>query len=84
MLDRRRAPRFSTLRSVRIEMNSRWPTIDCVVRNISKQGACVEMSGEFNTTLEYDLVFLTAGEHRRCRQVWRRADRMGVEFADAS
>ena len=60
MLDRRRAPRLRSLKSARIDFNPHWPPIDCVVRNLSNLGACIEMDGEFNTSIEFDLTFLSA------------------------
>lgn len=81
MQDRRRAPRVSTRKAVRIDMHPRWPTIDCMVRNISGQGACIEMSGEFNTSLNFDLITLANHSKRACRQVWRQGNRLGVAFA---
>jgi hypothetical protein len=80
MLDRRRAPRIRSLKSARIDFNPHWPPIDCVVRNLSNLGACIEMDGEFNTSIEFDLTFQSAQEKRACRQVWRQDNRLGVEF----
>ena len=80
MLDRRRAQRLRSLKSARIDFNPHWPPIDCVVRNVSPLGACIEMGGGFNTSIEFDLTFLTAQEKRACRQIWRRDNRLGVEF----
>jgi len=81
MLDRRQAPRLRSLKGARILFNPHWPAIDCVVRNLSRAGACVEMKGEFNTTLQFDLTFLQENETRTCRQVWRQGSRIGVAFA---
>jgi hypothetical protein len=80
MLDRRRTARFRSLKSARIDFNPHWPPIDCVVRNVSNQGACIEIAGAFNTSIEFDLVFLTSQEKRACRQIWRGDNRLGVEF----
>ena len=80
MLDRRQTPRLKSLKGARIMFNPHWPTIDCIVRNISPEGACIEMKGEFNTTLEFELTFLQEDEPRICRQVWRQSNRMGVAF----
>ena len=81
MLDRRQSPRLRSLKSGRIRFNQHWPTIDCVVRNLSRSGACLAMQGEFNTTLEFELTFLRESETRTCRQVWRQGNHIGVAFA---
>jgi len=38
------------------------------------------MAGGFNTSIEFDLTFVSARETRSCRQVWRRDNRLGVAF----
>ncbi len=81
MRDRRTAPRISTRKAVRIDMHPRWPTIDCMVRNISPNGAYIEMPDAYNTSLAFDLVFVAVSHRRACRQVWRQGNRLGVEFA---
>jgi hypothetical protein len=81
MLDRRQTPRLRSLKGARIMFNPHWPTIDCIVRNISPEGACLEMTGEFNTTLEFELTFDQEQKPRVCRQIWRQRTRMGVAFA---
>jgi hypothetical protein len=80
MLDRRRAPRLRSLKSARIDFNPHWPPIDCVVRNVSSEGACIELPGAFNTSIDFDLTFLGAQKQHACRQIWRRENRLGVEF----
>jgi hypothetical protein len=80
MLDRRRAPRLRSLKSGRIDFHPHWPPIDCVVRNVSDLGACLELEGDHNTGVAFDLIFVTAQEKRVCRHVWRRDNRLGVEF----
>jgi hypothetical protein len=80
MLDRRRLPRIRSLKSARIDFNPHWPPIECVVRNLSEHGACIEMEGGFNTSIEFELTFLSAREKRACRQIWRQDNRLGVEF----
>lgn len=45
MLDRRQTPRLRSLKGARILFNPHWPAIDCVVRNLSRAGACLEMQG---------------------------------------
>ena len=80
MLDRRKTPRLRSFKGARILFHPHWPAIDCTVRNLSGTGACVEMPGEFNTALQFDLAFLQEKETRACRQVWRQGNRIGVAF----
>ncbi len=80
MQDRRTAPRLRSLKGGRIEFNRHWPPVECVVRNLSRQGACLEIDGQYNTSLEFSLTFLQANETRSCRQIWRQDNRIGVAF----
>ena len=81
MLDRRKTQRLRSFKGARIVFHPHWPVIDCTVRNISGAGAFVEMQGEYNTSLEFELMFLQDNERRACRQVWRQGNRIGVAFA---
>ena len=81
MLDRRKTQRMRSFKGARIVFHPNWPVIDCTVRNLSGAGACVEMQGEYNTSLEFELTFLQDNERRACRQVWRQGNRIGVAFA---
>jgi hypothetical protein len=55
-------------------------TIDCTVRNLSKSGACLSVASPVGIPTEFDLVLDRDKVPRHCRLVWRRADRIGVEF----
>ena len=58
----------------------RLPSPDCLIRNLSDTGACLE----FNTALipldEFDLIIQPESLNRRCRVAWRKPQRMGVRF----
>ena len=81
MLDRRQTPRIRAFKGGRIEFNRHWPAVDCVVRNLSKAGALIELPDDANTPLGFSLVFSMENEARACSQVWRQGKRIGVQFA---
>jgi hypothetical protein len=81
MLDRRRTSRLRSFKGARIDFHAYWPPINCTVRNLSPGGACLEMAGDYNTTLEFALIFTQDNDKRVCRQVWRQGTRVGVAFA---
>ena len=81
MLDRRKTQRLRSFKGGRIAFNRHWPEIDCTVRNMTHAGALLELQGEYNTSLEFELTFLRENETRACRQVWRQGSRIGVAFA---
>jgi len=84
MEERRRVPRYRTLKSGKIVVQSgRW-VVDCTVRNLSTQGALLLVRSLAAIPEKFDLVLETTGEHHSCRIAWRGEDRLGVEFGRAS
>ena len=81
MEERRRFPRYRTLKSGKIVVQSgRW-VVDCTVRNLSALGALLAVKSLAAIPEQFDLVLETTGEHHACRVVWRGEQRLGVEFA---
>lgn len=54
--------------------------IDCMVRNMSAAGACLEVVSPFGIPDEFTLVVQTDHFQRPCHVAWRRHNRMGVAF----
>jgi hypothetical protein len=54
--------------------------IDCVVRNISADGAALEVESQVGIPSEFDLVISTERSREFCRVLWRTAKRLGVVF----
>lgn len=54
----------------------KWPTFHCVVLNLSEGGACLEV----RDPLPNSFVLVLDDVFRTCRVVWRRSNRIGVEF----
>jgi hypothetical protein len=77
--DRRRAQRHRTLKAGHIAFN-RAGTIDCRVRNMSAQGACLEVQNPVGIPDEFTLLIAYDHFKRRCRVVWRNPKQLGVEF----
>jgi hypothetical protein len=77
--DRRRAQRHRTLKAGHIAFN-RAGTIDCRVRNMSAQGACLEVQSQAGIPDEFTLLIAYDHFKRRCRVVWRNPKQLGVEF----
>jgi hypothetical protein len=75
--DRRIASRLRTLKGAQIV----WPTaapVKCVVRNLSRTGAALEVHGPVPGAFE--LVFDGDQSRRLCHVVWRGETRIGVKF----
>jgi hypothetical protein len=75
--NRRRESRMRTLKGAQIV----WPTaapVKCVVRNLSKIGAALEL--QIPVANNFELVFDGDQSRRSCIVVWRRPGRIGVKF----
>jgi hypothetical protein len=80
MLDRRQSPRDKVLYGGVAEINERGATIDCVVRNISDGGACVECDQAARLPEEMNLTIPRKGRSFLVKMIWRQANRVGFAF----
>jgi PAS domain-containing protein len=79
MLERRHNERRRSLLSGRVVFNDRRSVIDCLVRNLSPEGACLQVQSVAGIPIEFDLEI--RGESTRpVRQIWQSENRIGVEF----
>jgi len=72
--------RRRVLKKARITFKDRCAVIDCVVRNLSDRGACLNVESYIGIPDSFDLV-LDHAPVRCCRVTWRKATQIGVEFA---
>jgi hypothetical protein len=77
--ERRKTQRHRTLKRGSIAFN-RAGGIDCRVRNLSPEGACLEVASPFG--IPDDFVLVIESDHRQqpCHVVWRTGTRLGVTF----
>jgi hypothetical protein len=80
MQHRRKSPRLRSFKAGRIRFHRDWPIVDCAVRNLSVAGACLDLPGEFNLSLGFELTLPIEKKTRTCRQIWRQGTRVGVAF----
>ena len=80
MLDRRQSPRDKVLYGGVAEINERGSTMDCVVRNISEGGACVEFDQAAKLPEEMNLTIPRKGRSFLAKMIWRQANRVGLAF----
>jgi hypothetical protein len=78
MQDRRGSVRRRTYLCGRIAFNNRCSTVDCVVRNLSHNGAMIEFAEPMLPPGEFDFCIVGKGENRRGRLIWRDGSRIGV------
>ena len=80
MLDRRQSPRDKVIYGGVAEINERGSTMDCVVRNVSEGGACVEFDQAANIPEELKLTIARKGRSFLAKMIWRQANRVGLAF----
>jgi hypothetical protein len=83
MVERRREPRQRSLLGARLSFNHRQSTMDCLVRNISPNGALIVFEHAAVTPREFHVEIPTRAETRSATVIWRNHDRAGVAFAAA-
>lgn len=54
--------------------------IDCIVRNISEAGACLEIESPVGIPNTFTLLIKNEGISKNARVKWRKAKRIGVAF----
>jgi len=80
MKEQRRSDRRRTYLAGRIAFNGRSSTMDCLVRNLSRNGAMLEFSEPVIPRHEVDLCILSRAESLRARLVWCTGARVGVSI----
>jgi PilZ domain-containing protein len=83
MEERRKVQRSRTYLGGRIAFNRRFSTLDCLVRNLSQDGAMIAFSDAVAVPGEFDVLIPWKGESRRARVIWSNETRAGVAFVDA-
>jgi two-component system cell cycle response regulator len=74
----RAVPRRTTLKGGKIALNNR-STIDCTVRNLSRNGAKLVVASVLGIPDSFDLM-LADTVRQPVRVIWRKAKELGVEF----
>ena len=79
--EKRRTSRSRVVRGGVISFPELGTTLDCRVYNLSEAGACLVATSRASIPNEFELVLDNV--LYRCRVIWRKADRLGVEFQAA-
>jgi hypothetical protein len=83
MIERRQVQRGRTFLGGSIEFGHPGFTIECVVRDMSPNGAKLIFSDAISVPNEVDLVIARHGRTHRSHFVWRRGSEAGISFPDA-
>jgi PilZ domain len=84
MQDRRGSVRRRTYLCGRIAFNCRGSTVDCIVRNLSHNGAMLEFSETVLPPAAFDFCVIGNGESRQARLIWCDGPRIGVATESAA
>jgi diguanylate cyclase (GGDEF)-like protein len=80
MDERRREHRGRTLRSGKILFNNKRSVIDCVVRNLSDGGACLQVNRTAGIPPSFELLVDGEAASRPSQLMWLSENRAGIEF----
>ena len=80
MLGRRQTIRGKVFLGGVAEFNENGSTMDCIVRNVSEAGACVELDQGAKLPEEINLTIPRKGRSFLARLIWRQANRVGLAF----
>ena len=80
MLERRGHQRHRTFKGGSISFD-RYAGIECVVRNLSTRGACLELDSPGSVPEDFSLIIRPENVRRSCHLVWRAEHRLGVRFS---
>ncbi|MBI1407371.1 MAG: PilZ domain-containing protein [Caulobacter sp.] len=80
--DRRRTKRQRALLAGKLATGDASLTFDCVIRNISADGALVETTSPHLAPAEMHLLQVTEGIVWDARVIWRNGNRLGLELLD--
>ncbi|HEY7247173.1 MAG TPA: PilZ domain-containing protein [Xanthobacteraceae bacterium] len=81
MQERRHNHRLRTLRAGKILFNNKSSVIDCTVRNLSRQGACLIVTSVVGVPPAFDLLIEGEPTTRPCNMVWHAPNKIGIEFS---
>lgn len=83
MEERRHEDRQRTLKSGKIVFNNKRSVIDCLIRNLSDRGACLQIDSSNGIPEQFELQIEATRNLQPCRMVWVTDTRLGIEFSDA-
>jgi hypothetical protein len=79
MEERRKVPRQRTFKGGTIGLDQ-GGSVECVVRNLSGIGACLETARASTLPNRFPLIIKPETIKRSCEVVWRSESRVGVQF----
>jgi hypothetical protein len=78
--ERRAARRQRVLKGATLSFNSGYSTFECVVRNLSKNGALLSLAETFGLPARFRLLISGDEAGYMVRAAWCKSDALGVSF----
>ncbi len=82
MQERRATQRVRTYIGAQIAYNKRCSTMDCLARNMSRDGARLVFPNTTTVPSKFDIITRQDDRIRRAQTIWRRAQEVGIQFLD--
>lgn len=79
MADNRKKSRQRVIKDGLITINQ-LSTLSCTIRNISEQGACLEVGNALLVPNDFTLEIRSNQTRRSCHVKWRTINRLGIAF----
>jgi len=80
MHERRALARHKTLFKGQIYFNNRLSSMDCIVRDVTADGARLEFSENVTLPEVFELYLTSKDENFRARVIWRRGSQLGISW----
>jgi hypothetical protein len=80
MEERRIKRRQRSLKAGKIVFNRQLSDIDCTVRDLTAEGACLVVGSPVGLPKNFELLIPFDRFKRTCSVIWKSSDRIGVTF----
>ena len=80
MEERRKKRRQRSLKAGKIVFNRQRSVMDCTIRNLNDEGACLVVASPVGLPDTFELLIPIDNFKRNCRVAWKSADKIGVTF----
>jgi hypothetical protein len=80
-MERRHFARRRVLKGGKLVLDRDVCVLNCVIRNLSDYGACIELASTLRVPDEFKLSFDSSPTVRQCLVRWRSKMRLGVAFS---
>lgn len=82
-MEKRQAPRRRTFKGGKIVFNDGRSVIDCTIKNLSCEGAALNVESTLGIPNEFVLIVNPDNVQKPCRVAWKTQTLIGVAFLEA-